>query len=272
MLNIISLGAGVQSSTMALMAAHGEITPMPDCAIFADTQAEPRKVYEWLDWLEKQLPFPVHRVTQGSLFDIIGKKRLNGKYNHMPLPAFTRGKDGKGALLNRSCTADYKIAPIRRKARELLGITGKRSPISPVVVQWIGISTDESQRAKPAREAWIEHRWPLLEMDVSRAGCISWMKLHGYAQPPKSSCTFCPFHDAAQWADLQNNDPVSWAQAVEVDERIRHSRSAQRNATETFLHRSLTPLKDLKFRLKESSPDLFDERTFAVECEGMCGV
>jgi hypothetical protein len=25
--NIISLGAGVQSSTMALMAAHGDITP-----------------------------------------------------------------------------------------------------------------------------------------------------------------------------------------------------------------------------------------------------
>ena len=51
-MNIISLGAGVQSSTMALMAKHGEIKPMPDCAIFADTQAEPKKVYDWLDWLE----------------------------------------------------------------------------------------------------------------------------------------------------------------------------------------------------------------------------
>ncbi len=50
-LRVISLGAGVQSTTMALMAAHGEITPMPDCAIFADTQAEPRSVYEHLEWL-----------------------------------------------------------------------------------------------------------------------------------------------------------------------------------------------------------------------------
>ncbi len=33
-IHIISLGAGVQSSTMALMAAHGKITPMPKCAIF----------------------------------------------------------------------------------------------------------------------------------------------------------------------------------------------------------------------------------------------
>ena len=34
---VISLGAGVQSSTMALMAASGEL-PKPDCAIFADTR------------------------------------------------------------------------------------------------------------------------------------------------------------------------------------------------------------------------------------------
>lgn len=65
MKHIISLGAGVQSSTLALMAVHGEITPMPDAAIFADTQAEPQSVYKWLDWLEMQLPFPVHRVTKG---------------------------------------------------------------------------------------------------------------------------------------------------------------------------------------------------------------
>ncbi len=40
-LRVLSLGAGVQSTTLALMAAHGEIGPMPDCAIFADTGWEP---------------------------------------------------------------------------------------------------------------------------------------------------------------------------------------------------------------------------------------
>ena len=43
-IRIISLGAGVQSTVMALMAAKGEITPMPDCAIFADTGYEPEGV------------------------------------------------------------------------------------------------------------------------------------------------------------------------------------------------------------------------------------
>ena len=46
--NFLSLGAGVQSSTLALMAAQGEVKPMPDAAIFADTQAEPTKVYDYL--------------------------------------------------------------------------------------------------------------------------------------------------------------------------------------------------------------------------------
>jgi 3'-phosphoadenosine 5'-phosphosulfate sulfotransferase (PAPS reductase)/FAD synthetase len=64
---VISLGAGVQSSTMALMAARGQIEPMPDYAIFADTQAEPKHIYSWLDWLETQLPFPLIRVTKGNL-------------------------------------------------------------------------------------------------------------------------------------------------------------------------------------------------------------
>ena len=45
---VLSLGAGVQSTTLALMAAHGEVGPMPDCAIFADTGWEPRAVREHL--------------------------------------------------------------------------------------------------------------------------------------------------------------------------------------------------------------------------------
>ena len=97
---VISLGAGVQSTTMALMAAHGEITPMPDCAVFADTQAEPKAVYEHLAWLMSPnvLPFPVHIVTAGSLTDEIGAPRKTGKFPKLPLPAYVEA----GGLLNLS--------------------------------------------------------------------------------------------------------------------------------------------------------------------------
>lgn len=52
-------------------------------------------------------------------------------------------------MIRRQCTSDYKIVPIRRKVRELLGLTGRRSPDHPVVEQWLGISFDWSSAPPP---------------------------------------------------------------------------------------------------------------------------
>lgn len=49
-LRVLSCGAGVQSSTVLLMAVEGELPPI-DVAIFADTGLEPPDVYAWLDVL-----------------------------------------------------------------------------------------------------------------------------------------------------------------------------------------------------------------------------
>jgi hypothetical protein len=43
----LSLGAGVQSTTLLLMSLDGTL-PKVDCAIFADTGWEPARVYEHL--------------------------------------------------------------------------------------------------------------------------------------------------------------------------------------------------------------------------------
>ena len=244
-LNIISLGAGVQSSTMALMAAHGEITPMPDCAIFADTQAEPKSVYTWLDWLEKQLPFPVHRVTAGSLRDAL---LSDGRAATPPL--FVEG----GGMLWRQCTNDYKIAPIRRKIREL----------TDECRLWMGISTDEAQRIRPSRVQYIENIYPLIDAGISRVACLSWMVSHGYGEPPKSACTFCPYHDDAMWRDMKINDAESFADAVAVDAGIR----ARGGNRKWYLHKTCQPLETVDFRNAEDAGQL---SMFGNECEGLCG-
>ena len=49
-LTVISLGAGVQSSTMALMSAKG-VLPKVDCAVFADTMYENSSSYKYLKYL-----------------------------------------------------------------------------------------------------------------------------------------------------------------------------------------------------------------------------
>ena len=53
-IKVLSLGAGVRSSTVLLMSYHGEL-PLLDAAIFADTQWEPKAVYEHLEWLKQEV-------------------------------------------------------------------------------------------------------------------------------------------------------------------------------------------------------------------------
>jgi len=68
-LRVGSLGVGVQSTVMALMAAEGEIEPF-DEMIFADNRGEPMAVYEHLRFLQSPnvaLPFPITTVSAGDL-------------------------------------------------------------------------------------------------------------------------------------------------------------------------------------------------------------
>lgn len=267
--HIISLGAGVQSSTLALMAAAGEVTPMPVAAIFADTQAEPKAVYRYLLWLTESglLPFPVYLVTAGNLRTQIAAKRPTGQFLKVDIPAYVQSSNGDVALLNRSCTRDFKIDPIRRKVRELVGIAGKASPDHPVVCQWIGISWDEALRMKPSREPWQEMRWPLIEKRMTRQDCLRWLENRGYPKPPKSSCTFCPYHNDAQWRSLT---PAEFADAVEVDRLLRSKPPQEyRSKGVLYLHRSCKPLDQVDFSTEEERGQL---NMFNNECEGMCGV
>lgn len=272
-LNLISLGAGVQSSTMALMAARGEITPMPTAAIFADTQAEPKSVYKWLDWLEKQLPFPVHRVTKGSLESgglVMRRSKKGVLYSKTDIPFFTLSESGvRGKIRGRACTADYKIRPILTEARRLAGRDAmrewrKRHSVAlkslsawnrltasqkktarypaeewlecqqdPLIIQWVGISLDEIHRAKESRDPWARTTFPLLSMRMRRGDCLQWMSKNGYPEPPRSACVFCPFHSNAEWRRLQTDEPEEFQRAVEFEKSVQKAKSDSENFNST---------------------------------------
>jgi hypothetical protein len=129
----------------------------------------------------------------------------------------------------------------------------------------IGISTDEALRMKPSREAWKQHRWPLVELGMSRNDCLRWMERKGYSLPPKSSCIGCPFHSDHEWRAIKA-DPEAWADAVEVDAAIRSQPGIK---GQQFMHRSCVPLAevDLSTAADHGQIDMFNN-----ECEGMCGV
>lgn len=264
-INIISLGAGVQSSTMALMASKGEITPMPDCAIFADTQDEPKSVYTWLDWLEKQLAFPVIRVSRGRLSDGFLRVRTAKKGTHYTkhgIPAFVLGENGRASILPRQCTYDFKIEPIQREIRRQLGPRKEHGKC----IQWLGISVDEVERIKPSRKKWIENIYPLIDKRMNRQDCIKWMKRNGYPEPPRSACVYCPFHSPSEWKRLKKEEPEAFKFAVEIEKKNQEAMSHVENLMSVpFLTPMLKPLDTVDF--DNGMGDLFGN-----ECEGACGL
>jgi hypothetical protein len=270
---ILSLGAGVQSSTLALMAARGIVTPMPTAAIFADTQAEPAAVMKWLDWLETQLPFPIIRVTRGNLMADSLKtptSRNTGlKYIKGLIPAYVLSHNGTKGLLGRKCTADYKVDIIVKQARKLCG--WKRGEKRHLVDMWIGISRDEAIRMKPSRHAFIENTWPLIDLGMTRRDCLEWMSANGYPEPPRSACTFCPFHSDEEWSRIKTQTPEEWDSVVEYERKLISAAKSQQALKGTpYLHQSCKPIDTVDF--VANIPTHHQVSMFGNECEGLCGV
>lgn len=174
MTRILSLGAGVQSTTVALMMKDGEIEPA-ECAIFADTQWEPKRVYAHLDWLSSMLPFPVYRVTNGSIRENVlgmaGWVRRSGKRageRYAAVPFYTLMPDGKTAMGRRQCTYEYKLTPLYRKAREIVGLRRGERSSTPRAEIVIGISLDEAHRMRDPQERWCVNDYPLVDMRLRR--------------------------------------------------------------------------------------------------------
>ena len=279
MMRILSLGAGVQSTTLALMIAHGELDPI-DCAIFADTQSEPQAVYDHLARLRAPgvLPFPVHIVTKGSLRQelIDASEGKRGAWGRPPL--FLINPDGSDGMTRRQCTQDYKLDVITKEVRHLAGIKPRSpGPKEVVVEQLIGISIDEAHRQKDARFRWIENTYPLVRHGITRAECVEKLTAWGWTDVPKSACTFCPYHSDTMWDDMQRNDPVSFADAVDIDRRLRSDGGKHYMLKGVpFLHRERIPLELVNFgarlaaRAARARP--VEPAGFGNECEGLCGV
>lgn len=251
-MRVLSLGGGVQSSTLLLMAVHGEINV--DRVVFADTQAEPQSVYDYLETLmpiAERAGIPVDVVTAGDL----GSAVLSGN-GAASLPVFTSG----GGPLGRQCTRDFKVRPIRRHLQKIR----QGQPITML----IGISLDEFQRARTSDVKYITNEYPLLTLRMTRDDCLAWMRDHGYPEPPKSACYFCPYRSDRGWRQMRDGDPESWAKAVEFDQRVRDSRHNLRGSV--YLHRSLVPLPmvDLSTPRERSAAagqvDMFE----TGECDG----
>ena len=275
-LNVVSLGAGVQSMAVLLLAEAGEIKPRPDCAIFADTGWEPQAVYDQLAWLKDETAIPIHIVTAGNIkTDILNAlgppgHKPEGKFAQPPF--YVKNSNGDetdlGGMLWRQCTKEYKIEPITKKIRLLLGYK-PRMRVKKRVQEWFGISIDEAHRMHDSRVHWIDNYYPLIDLEMRRADCLSWMKKKGYPEPRKSACIGCPYHSNGTWAKMRRDYPDEFEEAVAFDTQLRAGGKIPGVAGDAYLHRSIVPLAEAVDNTHD--PDQI-EMDFGQECEGMCGV
>ena len=251
----LSLGWGIQSWTLAAMAALGEIPPL-NLAIHADTTHEMAGTYahaaKWQPWLEAHgVPVVTVKPADPGVFG-----HSAGGKPALQIPAF-----GGYGQVNRQCTGHWKIEPIRRELRRRLG---KGRPRAGAVEAVLGISLDEWHRMKSSNVAYIVNTYPLVDMRLSRAGCVDWLNRHGLEIPPKSACSFCPYHGKAGWKALKAAGGPDWERAVAVDEAIRKTTPK----FDMFLHSSKLPLAEA-VRIPEDfgakQPDMFDENR---PCDG----
>lgn len=257
MIDIVSLGAGKQSSYMLLNALEGNFDYKPSFAIFSDTGCEPHYVYEYLEWLKKyckeKYNFDIVVVSHGNLKKDV-EDYLDGKRKRVAMLPLRLS--GDGGLMQRQCTMDYKISPLRKHLQKVRNKERIRL--------WIGISLDEIERIKNSPVKYIEHYYPLIEKRIGIDSIVNWFKINNLPEPGKSACLICPFHSWEYWAMLKRFQPKEFQEACDFDDKIRVYPNLER---ETYLSNRLMPLRDVDFT---SPPSLYPN--LIEECHGMCGL
>lgn len=236
---ILSWGCGVQSTTLAVMSALGHLEPL-DAVITADTGWERELTYQardfYAEWLARRQVL-VETVQRGEI-----KQKAVDDHIHMPLWTST------GGPLKRECTRYFKVRPIRRRARELLGFDPSKPPHPPpgAIELWIGFSWDEWTRAAPSRVKFVKSRWPLLERRLTRNDCIDYLKANGLPVPVKSACIGCPFRSASEYLAMRRQCAREWDEVVAFDAWVRDKKPRPTLTTDSlFVRRERKALPEI---------------------------
>jgi len=266
-LRVLSLGAGVQSTTVLLKMIAGEIE-RADHVVYADVGWEPKNVYTHLDYLKGLMEkegIPFHVVSAGN----IRQDFVEGRSGFASMPLHVVNAEGKKGMKPRQCTSNYKILPLLKKQRELAGLAKGERCKEHRITTVIGISADESQRMRDPAFSWIRNEYPLVDAGLTRQDCLDWCEEHGFDRPPRSACIGCPFKSQDEWRALRQM-PEEWADAIDFDEAVRRDPGIiERFGGRAYLHASLQPLSEVDLRTNDEKGiwSLFD-----MECEGMCGL
>ena len=272
-----SFGGGVQSTAIQLL-IHFEPERieeacgcLPRFSIFADTGAEMKATHLHVARMEAMGLFErshLKRVNNGSILKDTRRNWSNRSF----IPVFTRNVDGTVSMLKRKCTSEFKIKPIERFIRGLVGLRKGERGKSRSVRLMLGISIDEAHRMRDNNTKLFQNVYPLIELGWDRQKCKEYaLEKLGYI-PEKSRCFMCPFISPQDWQSIKKNFPDEFERAVSFDKEIRDITSLPGRKggikRPTYLHRNCTPLSEAVV----DQVTLFDLDDFGGECSGHCGL
>lgn len=186
MKNYLSYGGGRNSVAMLLL--------------FHELEIEHEAVYVWMpDWPETH-EYLLMLESKGYPISVIFPQNQG----HWNLYEYCMAYEMTPSYINRWCTVKFKIGTLERYYR------------GPGFEN-IGISLEESHRAKLKTKKGIESRYPLIEHGMDLQGCIDLIKRHGLPVPIKSGCFFCCFQRVEQWKQLRRVNPDLFCKAVQLE-------------------------------------------------------
>ncbi len=251
MVNVQSYGGGVQSVALAILNATGRVENPAKLAIMADPGMEEHATYAHVPimhgWLrERGVELVIVQGQRGKgipLYEYVMERST-------VIPVRTETGLGR-----RQCTQNWKVDAIRSVLKE--------RGIGNVVIQ-LGISYDEIHRMKDSPRKSITHRFPLVDMRITRADCRQIIRDEGIREPVKSRCQFCPLQRQEAWRVRAASDPDGFEKCAQLEDAVIEREHSKGNAP-AYLSSTGRPLRQAFATEQAMFTDTEDD-----DCGGYC--
>lgn len=256
-MKILSFGAGMQSTALALMSCENAVqvpapyplVPVYDAVIFCDLGLEP-------PWVKAQMEFTKRACENAGIpFYVLDTPLYKdftenfGERRAISIPWWTLGNDGHKSKMPRNCTIDYKVDRISKFVRWELLRYRKGQRLRPEDVKGhemhMGFSAEEARRCKESKSPMFVNKFPLVDMGLTRADNYKYILEEWGLNTKASACAFCPFHKNFFYQYIRENEPETYQAVVGVDHLLRDKNPKPPMDSDLFISRSRKRIEDL---------------------------
>ena len=247
-LKILSCGAGMQSTALALMSCenkkHGIVypeIPVYDLIVFCDMGWEPDWVYEQVEFIKKAcedcgITFKILETDlYGDYIEKFGVRRVAS------IPFWSVDANGKKGKMRRQCTIDKKIVAIQKYVRyEILGYKFRqkcKKEDKGRHEMHIGFSKEEEHRVFESMNPMFVTKFPLVDMGLTRADNYKYILEEWGIETKASACSYCPFHRNYFFQHIKEHCPDCYKAVVNLDNVLEERQPGSQIRSKLFLYR-----------------------------------